>query len=116
MKKFTTQNFTKKVTVPFTVRYKDGAGNLGRNTDHTVRTFTCAAVDETDAIRQLSLHRTFIINVDGYNVKKVNPFRVITAFHGDGISRCTCNYCKKNPSFAPKVTVLKPAKMPRWMR
>lgn len=83
-----------------------------RNADATVYTFTTNAPSREDAIRQLKISRYVKVG----NKRFCRKFRVVDAYtvkHGEGM--CTCDYCKKNPTMARKVTVLK-SRMPGWMK
>lgn len=109
-KTFMTKN---PIRVPYTVFYKDGSGNLGRHNDDTLRTFECSAIDSEDAIRQLTVAKTYVSNVDGVRVKKVLAFRVVTARIKDGVKTFTD---ARGKTVKVRCFTAKDAKMPRWMQ
>jgi hypothetical protein len=106
-------------TREFTIQYRNGKNFTAKNADLNLFTFKCAATSEKDAIRQLELSRAYSIEeTKGGKMRrsfKVRRFTVVRVFHGDGIHRCTCDYCKKHPDMAPRITVI-PAKQPGWMK
>ena len=102
-------------TTSFTVLYKNAVKFAGKSTDETVFTFTTSALNEADAVRIFKMSRLYhTTNAKGTKSSHFRRFKIVRVYHGDGIHRCTCNYCKMNPTMAPAITVLKSRK-PRWM-
>lgn len=108
-----------KSTREFTVLYTRNSrytSKIAKNFDATLHTFKCGAVDENDAVRQLRNSLRFSTrNAKGKVTRRTRRFKVVRVYHGDGIKRCTCEYCKSHPEFAPAIRVL-PTRMPRWMK
>jgi hypothetical protein len=102
-------------TISFTVLYKNVPKFSGKYTDDTVFTFETSAMDAEDAIRIFKMSRMYHVTTNsGRRVSKFRRFKVVRVYHGDGIKRCTCSYCKVNPSMSPAIRVI-PSKMPRGM-
>jgi len=105
---------TKEFTGLYT-RNSRYTSKFAKNFDPNLLTFKCAAVDESDAVRLLRHSLRFSTkNAKGKVTHRTRRFKVVRVCHGDGIKRCDCAYCKSNPRFAARVTVI-PSRKPRWM-
>jgi hypothetical protein len=108
-----------KNTKDFTVLYKIRTRvSLGRNTDETVYTFTCGAVDADDAVRQLRMSRTYYVTAQDKRFKtttfrrmrRVKGFKVVKVYSGEPVG----TFVNFRGVTERKVMVI-PAKQPRWM-
>ena len=82
----------------------------GKSQDLMVYTFHTDASDSNDALRLFKAFRMYAIRGRTH----FKRYRVVRVFTGDGVGRCDCAYCKKNPSMSFKVRVLK-SRQPKWM-
>lgn len=111
------RNMATKSLKDFKVLYKNAVKfNCGKSVDDTILTTTVLATDEKDAERKFHMSRMYTTrNEKGRVAKRFRRYTVVRVYHGDGIRRCTCEYCKKNPTMAPAIRVLK-SRQPAWMK
>jgi len=106
----------------FTVLFKNSDTLRSKSADMTVHTFVCAAVDESDAVRQLRMSRSYSVEMLDKRFKsahmrksfRVRKFKVVKVYSGDGVGHCTCKMCEVGRTDSRKIMVV-PSKMPRWM-
>jgi hypothetical protein len=100
----------------FKIIYKNSVKFNGRSVDDNVFTVTILATDAKDAERKFHMSRMYTTtNANGRVAKHFRRYTVVRVYHGDGIRYCTCSYCKKNPTMAPAIRVLK-TRQPAWMK
>lgn len=99
-------------TSVFTVLYKTVRKfDTDRTADPTVYSYTTAAVDAKDAVRQLKASRAYRVQLnDGRFALRFRSFKVVEVISGERVKSFT-NYWGHADR---KVVVLK-ARQPRWM-
>ena len=100
----------RKTLREFTVLYKTAdkfTPVSAKYSDPTVYTFKCGAVDEKDAVRLLTLAKTYYMTVKGKTVSHVIGFKVVRVYSGDSV-----RMFKGFRRMERKVVVIK-SKMPR---
>jgi len=95
----------------YTVLYKVNPRFAGKYTDNTLYTFTCGAVDEKDAVRQLRMSRLYTFTLkSGRTVKKFRRYHVVRVYTGDGI-----RYFTDYRGMTDRAVVVIKTRKPRWM-